>query len=206
MEVSPRTLREVEFREKLRGYHPDDVDEFLERVAAAMEVLQDKLRDATERANLAAQHAAAEPIEPPPTTPPLEKNEGDDGVKRTLALAQRTSDLTIQEAREHAAHLLQEAQKEGQRIVDAATEHANALVRAGQEQLRNDIARLEAARERARADHEALVGFLGQERSRLQQALSDALSRLEQSVPAATSAPSPPPLDLPAPGLAPPGP
>jgi cell division initiation protein len=207
MEISPRTLREVEFREKLRGYHPDDVDEFLERVAAAMEALQDKLRDATERANLAAQHAAADPaFAPEPAPAPAAPVEGDDNLKRTLALAQRTSDLAIQEARDHAAHILQEAQKEGQRIVDAASQHADAVIRAGQEQLRNDVARLEAARERARADHETLVAFLEQERARLQQALAEALGRLDQIVPAAVSAPTPPPLDLPAPGLAQPAP
>jgi len=49
MEVSPKTLREVEFREKrLGGYHPDDVDEFLERVAVGIEVYQEKLRQAGE--------------------------------------------------------------------------------------------------------------------------------------------------------------
>jgi cell division initiation protein len=42
MEVSPKTLREVEFREKMRGYHPEDVDQFLEQVAAGIEVLQDR--------------------------------------------------------------------------------------------------------------------------------------------------------------------
>ena len=52
MDVSPKTLREVEFREKMRGYHPEDVDQFLERVAAGIEVLQDRLRQAVERAQL----------------------------------------------------------------------------------------------------------------------------------------------------------
>lgn len=205
MEISPRTLREVEFREKLRGYHPDDVDEFLERVAAAIEVLQDKLRDATERANLAAHEAAAEPAAAPPAAPaaaPTATAPGDDSLKRTLALAQRTSDLAISEAREHAAHLLQEAQREGQRIVDAATDHANALIRTGQEQLRNDIARLEAARERARVDHHSLAQFLEQERGRLAQALAEAMARLDQLIPAAVTPPSPAPLDLPSAGLA----
>ena len=47
MEVSPKTLREIEFREKkLGGYHPDDVDDFLERVAVGIEVYQEKLRQA----------------------------------------------------------------------------------------------------------------------------------------------------------------
>ena len=49
MEVSPKTLREVEFREKMRGYHPEDVDHFLEQVAAGIEVLQDRLRQAETR-------------------------------------------------------------------------------------------------------------------------------------------------------------
>ncbi len=206
MEISPRTLREVEFRDKLRGYHPDDVDEFLERVAAAMEILQDKLRDATERANLAAQQAVFEPPPTPTPEPEPVAVEGDDNLKRTFSLAQRTSDRAIKEAREHAAHLLQEAQQEGQRIVDAATAHADAVIRAGQEQLRNDIARLEAARERARGDHDSLADFLDQERARLHQALSEAVARLEQAVPLAQAAPSPPPLDLPAPGVAHPAP
>ena len=34
MEVSPKVLRDVQFREKIRGgYHPEDVDEFLEQAA-----------------------------------------------------------------------------------------------------------------------------------------------------------------------------
>ena len=51
MEVSPKVLRDVQFREKMRGgYHPEDVDEFLEQAAVGIEEMQDRLRDATERA------------------------------------------------------------------------------------------------------------------------------------------------------------
>jgi DivIVA domain-containing protein len=64
MEIASRTLREVEFRQQLRGYHQDDVDEFLERVAAGIEVLQDRLREANERAT-----RAAVPARSPTTTP-----------------------------------------------------------------------------------------------------------------------------------------
>ena len=58
IEVSARTLREVEFREKLRGYNQDDVDEFLERAAAGVELLHDRLRQAMERAMRAEQRAS----------------------------------------------------------------------------------------------------------------------------------------------------
>lgn len=50
MDVSPETIRTVEFRERLRGYNQDDVDQFLERMAAGVEILQQRLRDASQRA------------------------------------------------------------------------------------------------------------------------------------------------------------
>ncbi|GAC1541150.1 MAG: hypothetical protein NVS3B12_28540 [Acidimicrobiales bacterium] len=46
MELTPQVLREVEFREKLRGYHPDDVDDFLEEAAVAVEGLLVRLHSA----------------------------------------------------------------------------------------------------------------------------------------------------------------
>ena len=64
MDVSPKTLREVEFREKLRGYHPEDVDQFLEQVAVGLEGMQDRLRQAVERAQRAESAAAAAPAPP----------------------------------------------------------------------------------------------------------------------------------------------
>jgi len=39
MEISGRILREVEFRDRLRGYDTDEVDGFLEKVAGAVDEL-----------------------------------------------------------------------------------------------------------------------------------------------------------------------
>jgi DivIVA domain-containing protein len=51
MELTSKTFRDVQFREKMRGgYHPEDVDEFLEQAAAAAAELQQRLRGAEERA------------------------------------------------------------------------------------------------------------------------------------------------------------
>src|SRR5215208_1915621 len=50
MDVSPQVLRDVEFREKWRGYSPDEVDDFLEQAAAGVERLQAQLQEADERA------------------------------------------------------------------------------------------------------------------------------------------------------------
>ncbi|MGH9123352.1 MAG: DivIVA domain-containing protein [Acidimicrobiales bacterium] len=115
MDVSPKTLREVEFREKMRGYHPEDVDQFLERVAAGIEVLQDRLRQAIERAQRAEQAAN-------------EAGGTDDALRRTLLLAQRTADLAVQEAREQAALIVSTAEQQAQQLVGDAEQQVRSVV------------------------------------------------------------------------------
>ena len=36
MDVTPQVINEVEFHQKMRGYDPDEVDDFLERIAVAV--------------------------------------------------------------------------------------------------------------------------------------------------------------------------
>ena len=50
MEISGKVLREVEFRDRLRGYDTDEVDEFLEKVAVAVDEMRAQLADLAERA------------------------------------------------------------------------------------------------------------------------------------------------------------
>lgn len=51
MELTPKLLTEdVDFRRAYRGYDPDEVDDFLERVAVAVGQLQTQLAEAVERA------------------------------------------------------------------------------------------------------------------------------------------------------------
>src|SRR5437868_6891335 len=99
MDLTPQQLREVELREKFRGYDPDEVDDLLERVAAGLEQLQDRLRSAMERAARAEQRAA-------------EGSETEGALRHTLLLAQRTADAAVAEARETAAQLTAEAEQQ----------------------------------------------------------------------------------------------
>ncbi|HET9690584.1 MAG TPA: DivIVA domain-containing protein, partial [Acidimicrobiales bacterium] len=103
MEVTPKTLREAEFREVKRsgGYLHEDVDVFIEEVAKGVEVLQERLRQAVERAQRA--EAAASEV-----------TGTDETLRRTLVLAQRTADLAVQEAREQAARILAGAEQQAQ--------------------------------------------------------------------------------------------
>src|SRR5580693_8697331 len=52
------SLRTVEFRQTLRGYHIDDVDEYLERVAIEAEALQEQMRQSADRIRQAAERIA----------------------------------------------------------------------------------------------------------------------------------------------------
>jgi cell division initiation protein len=183
MDVSPKTLREVEFREKLKGYHQDDVDEFLERVAAGIEILQERLRQATERAVRAEQKLG-------------ETTEADDAMRRTLVLAQRTADAAVAEAHQQAAEIVAAAQGHGQQLVNAAEEAARRMAEEAQRDLWADMARLEAARDGLRADIAALEQYLVGERTRLHQALVDMLRRFDGEMPAMSPPPEQHEIDL----------
>lgn len=50
MNGTPHLLTDVKFDERRKGYDPEQVDNFLERVSGAVAQLQDKLREATSRA------------------------------------------------------------------------------------------------------------------------------------------------------------
>ena len=83
------SLRTVEFRQTLRGYHIDDVDEYLERVAVDAEALQEQVRQAGERLKQAAERIAQleamlqEVQLQPQSSAPV----SDDTLQRTLLLA-----------------------------------------------------------------------------------------------------------------------
>ncbi len=180
MDVSPETIRAVEFRERLRGYNQDDVDHFLERMAAGIEILQQRLRDANERAARAEQ---------------AQQVDGEGALRRTLVLAQQTADLAIQEARDQAARMVEAAQAQAQATVSEAEEQAHRLAQEAQEQVEADVARLEAARDQLGHDVRALERYLEDERQRAHLALTEAARQLAEMMPSLSS-PPPVPREL----------
>ena len=167
MEVSPKTLREVEFREKMRGYHPEDVDHFLEQVAAGIEVLQDRLRQAVERAQRA--EAAAS-----------EAGGADDTLRKTLVLAQRTADMAVQEAREQASRILASAEQQAQAMLNEAEERGRKTLEDTIAECRADLSRLEANRAQAQQEVETLQRWIDEHKAHLQASLTEALAAVER--------------------------
>src|ERR1700733_1659252 len=93
------SLRTVEFRETLKGYHRDDVDEYLEKAAVEAEGLQEQLRQSGERLRQAAERISQleSALEQQPAAAAPQRVEvpvADDTLQRTLVLAQKFVDET----------------------------------------------------------------------------------------------------------------
>jgi len=168
MEVSPKTLREVEFREKMRGYHPEDVDQFLEQVAAGIEVLQDRLRQAVDRAQRA--EAAAS-----------ESGGTDETLRKTLVLAQRTADMAVQEAREQAARILGSAEQQAQAILAEAEDRGRRTLEETIAECKAELSRLEANRAQGQMEVETLQRWLDEHKEHLRVTLTEALAAVDRA-------------------------
>jgi DivIVA domain-containing protein len=141
MSITPQELREVTFRwAPLRGYHPDDVDEFLERMAAGIEILAQRVRDATEEAVRVEQSKGFPP-----------DLDVDDGSMRELMLAsQSVADEALDRAREVARTVLSRAEDYARVLLEeamVATEQTRVGARAAADA---DVRRLRTARDRLR--------------------------------------------------------
>jgi len=183
MDLSPQTLREVAFREKLRGYHTDDVDEFVERVASGLEILQERLRTTMDRAVRAEQKAA-------------EVGEGDDAMRRTLVLAQRTADLAIQEAKDQAGRIVAQAEAQAHALRSEAADQARSTIEDATREARVRVDRLEVARGELQADVAALENFLNGERQRVREHLSETLRHIDEAIPLLRPTPAVSAIDL----------
>lgn len=167
------SLRTVEFRETLKGYHRDDVDEYLEKAAVEAEGLQEQLRQNTERLRKAAEtiaqletELAAKPEAPAPeAVAPAEPVIADDTLQRTLLLAQKFVDETKAEA-----------EAEAKRVVADAEAQARRVQAESEQRLRDEIARLESSRGQLSHEVETMSRQLEAERERLRSALSEMLS------------------------------
>lgn len=172
---NPHLLTDVRFSVSRKGYDPDEVDNFLERVSAAVAQLQDKLRQATAAAE-AAEGRAAEAVRnearlqqrlseleggAAPIVRAVDPEIEAQQASTVLVMAQRTADSTVNDARSKAAQLVAEAEQEATRILGTA-------------QARADEAVLELERNRRElaTENEALKEFLADERQKLQSNLA----------------------------------
>jgi DivIVA domain-containing protein len=178
------SLRTVEFRQTLRGYHIDDVDEYLERVAVEAEAVQEQLRQAGERLRQAAERIAQlegmlqeVQYQPQPGAPV-----SDDTLQRTLLLAQKFVDQTQAEAESQARVLVTDAEDRARKLLSDAETRAKTVTEDTERHLREEIGRLETIRTQLAGDVDTIARHMENERNRLRGALSDMLSWVDEHV------------------------
>ncbi len=171
MEITGKVLREVEFRDRLRGYDTDEVDEFLEEVAVAVDELHQRL---AEQANRVAPAPEARELQPE-TEQRVEPGFDDDAIRRTLILAQRTADLAIKEANEEASAILESARREAHDLVAQANENARRIRQEADEDFSARVNAQLAQREQLENDVRTLGALVAEERGRLTDSLQTVL-------------------------------
>ena len=167
MDLSPKLLTEVEFPEQWRGYNQNQVDEFLERVAAGIGELQRQLAEALERAATAERRL-------------LDRSDEDE-IRRTLVLAQRTASATVDEAKTEAARVVGEAEERARSLIEVAEAEAASLQSEIAERRRTELGGLAQQRAALERDIDSLRQFVDAERSRLAEELRLQLASLEGS-------------------------
>lgn len=221
MDVTPQVINEVEFHQKMRGYDPDEVDDFLERVAVAVGQLQDKVREAADRTAVADRRAVelenrirelqAKGAADRPAAAAADDAESTEAITRTLILAQRTADAAIQEAQDTAARTVQAAQEQAQRVYAEAQEKSHKLMEDAEAEARksadetrqrlvSEIIALEEHRDSIRGDHGTLERSIEEHRSKLRNAIGD-LQRLLDDQARLKPVPAPTLVDAPRPGF-----
>ena len=207
MDLSPDVINEVEFSMARRGYDPDQVDEFLEKVAVAVGELGERLTEARERAVAAERRASdvqrklagrADRADEEVSESVSAQAEAElETLKRTLVLAQRTADAAMREAEQEAARLRSEAQEEANRLISAAEGEAREAHESTRQALVTEIGTLETDRDSLRDDVRALERHIDEQRLRLRGSITELQRILDD--PARLKAATPPiPVDVPA--------
>lgn len=108
MEISARDIQEKQFHDAWRGYKQEEVDDFLDRVAEAIDRLGRENDSLRRRVGELDQAVAA-------------SRDTEDMLKKTLVTAQRAAEEAIATAKAKAERLITEAEERSRRAADEAT-------------------------------------------------------------------------------------
>lgn len=164
MDVTPRELRDIDITSEFRGYCREEVNDLLERAAATIEGLSERVRMLSDRLT-AAQHEAANRNANAEPTRTLEL------AQRTLEMAQKTADDELTKARETAATLVRDAELRANSLVGDAEVEARTRVEAERRRLHEDVSQLLEHRDSLRGEVGRLEQFETDYRDRLVRAI-----------------------------------
>ena len=196
MDFSPQTVRSAGFKTVKKGYDPTEVDDFKEKVAAAIETAQNQATamEARARAAVAKLQEVSQQVTSgtAPGPAPSPSDEDSETISRTLLLAQRTADQTVAQANADAESITVKARVDATTVIDNARSMADKLLdearlearRSGESErikAENEVQALLARRDFLISDVDHLEHHLGAQRERLRDAavsLQDLIERV----------------------------
>ncbi len=125
MDLSPNDIRNYEFASQMRGYAKEEVDDFREKVAVALEGLkQENLKLSMENESLKTQLAGLRQFE--------------ETIKNAAIDARRNADMTIANAKKEAELIISRARTEAESILGSRAKKVS--------EIEDQIAKLELAK------------------------------------------------------------
>jgi len=124
--LTPLDIQQQSFKRALRGYDPEEVDEFLDKVAENLQGYVEKVRDLERRLE-----SAEEQIQ--------ECRELKHSLNEAILFAQKSAEEKIKSAAQQAELTIREAQSRADRVVEEAMEKI--------EQQKRDLGRLMQVRQ-----------------------------------------------------------
>ena len=136
MSITVAMIEEKEFKTKVRGYDPVEVDEFLDEICDEMVLLQDEIANLQARL---AQAARAQTYAAPMVNRPQPADDSA-SAKKMLERAQRLYDETIEDARREADRIIAEAKAQSPQHDNADLEDECDALQQQVDELRSQIA------------------------------------------------------------------
>lgn len=178
MDLTPETLRSVQFRTEMRGYNRIDVDRFLEDVARVLAEMQQHMESLARKASRAEEEASG-------------SKELEETMRKTLLIAQQTADQVVKEARAEAATISSEAAERATRInalaedkaratIVEAEQRAEAAYREARLRLAAEVEQLDAERRGLVLDLERVSAHVVAEREKLRETVEGLVALVGQ--------------------------
>lgn len=152
MPITVAMIEEKEFKTKVRGYDPVEVDEFLDEICDQMIVMQEEIANMQARLAQASRTSSYQPVQPRDTA-----SDASESAQKIIARAQRMYDDTIADAKREAEQILSSAR----------TQAANSEAMDLKEECEAMRQQLDALRSSARSYREKLLSLMQQQRKAL---------------------------------------
>jgi cell division initiation protein len=165
MDITAREINEKQFRDAWRGYNPEDVDDFLDKVSETIDALQRENASLRDR-----NHALEQSVST--------SREAEEMLKKTLVTAQRAAEEAIAKAKAKAEQLVTEAESRAR----GANDKARKIIDKAEDDARRKALEVEREGESRRQELDVIIEKLSSYQSELQKKLHSFLNEQQRSL------------------------